>query len=176
MRAKEITGLLFLALYTGMGVAAFPQQPQQKSEARSTPAPVVSLSLSAVQDTVKAGSPVKVKATLANRSDHQITFGVAVLKPYAVEAWDSQGTLARETRLGAIRSGKIDPDQVGPSEAYDKYSVMTLKAGEKWTEEINVSDLYILDQPGEYRIQVNRYDSVGKAFVKSNAINITVVP
>jgi hypothetical protein len=41
---------------------------------------------------------------------------------------------------------------------------------------ISVSDLYDLSKPGQYTIQVRRWDDETKTWVKSNTLTVTVTP
>jgi hypothetical protein len=52
----------------------------------------------------------------------------------------------------------------------------TYAPAEERTQIIVVNDLYDLRQPGQYTIQVRRWDDETKTWVKSNTITVTVTP
>ena len=52
----------------------------------------------------------------------------------------------------------------------------TYNLGEERTQVVSVSDLYDLSKPGQYTIQVRRWDDDTKTWVKSNTITVTVTP
>jgi hypothetical protein len=95
-----------------------------------------------------------------------------------VEVQSLTGAAVRETRRGAIRSGRIDITQMTQKELAAASSYLAdLKAGEMLTEFVNVSALYIFDTPGKYRIQVRTgVPPNGEELVQSNPIIVTVTP
>lgn len=48
--------------------------------------------------------------------------------------------------------------------------------GTAYTDDLDISGLYDLSQPGNYTAQVSQFDYESKTWVKSNAITVTVVP
>ena len=53
---------------------------------------------------------------------------------------------------------------------------MRLLPGESWRDLILMKNLYDLSQPGQYTIQVRRWDDETKTWVKSNTLTVTVTP
>ena len=54
--------------------------------------------------------------------------------------------------------------------------LVSLKPGEDWRNTLRVSDLYDLSKPGQYTIQVRRWDYETRTWVKSNTVMVTVTP
>lgn len=74
--------------------------------------PAISVSLRAEHDTVKAGTPVILKKTLTNRSDHTVTFGRDVYHPSCAAAVSE--VLPTEADGAASRRGtEWDRERVG---------------------------------------------------------------
>ena len=55
-------------------------------------------------------------------------------------------------------------------------TLVSLKPSQDWRNTLRVSDLYDLSKPGQYTIQVRRWDDETKTWVKSNTITVTVTP
>jgi hypothetical protein len=139
------------------------------------------LDVSAVQEIVKSGSPVKVKATLTNKSNQDIplfflsgedgggSFTVDVRR-------DEDGKLARETRLGNVRNGHADPLTMTPGETNRSGVWFDLKPAKPLTIEVNISKLYDLISPGKYVVRIEAYDPGTNQEVKSNPLTVTVTP
>jgi len=51
---------------------------------------------------------------------------------------------------------------------------LVLKPGEDWMDAIKIRNLYDLNQPGDYTIQVERFDPATRTMVQSNTITVTV--
>jgi hypothetical protein len=141
-----------------------------------------SLNLKAPVGKVKLGTPVQVTITLKNISEHDVSIwrenatdqGGYV---YRVDIRDKKGTKPPDTKMGKGFKGLDDPAQATrdtPTERSGGW--IKLKAGEARTEDVNVSKLYDLDQPGKYAIRFRHFDEETKAFVKSNTITVTVTP
>jgi hypothetical protein len=95
-----------------------------------------------------------------------------------VHVQDSQGNLPPDTRLGRSTNHLADapPDPAWRAAARAAGALVSLKPGEDWRTTIWVSDLYDVSKPGQYTIQVRRWDDETKTWVKSNAITVTVTP
>jgi len=173
----KISGaFLVTALLAVLGTAS------GQSASPSIPQPVTSLAISALQDSVKVGSQVRIKVTLTNNSDHDLKFfrddrG----RDCGLDVRDVSGTLAPDTHLGYLLNGhvaKVDETRVSPEDLKGNSVVSTVKAGETLAWQMNVSSRYDMSKPGSYSIQVQRQDPgmiLGLA-LKSNKITVTVTP
>ena len=137
--------------------------------------PVVTLELNAVQSTVKLGSPIMVKLTVKNDSDHEFS----VLRDAndgenRMELQDNQGHLVKETRHGYVRNGHGDVKQFTISELSSSLACVPLKAGESLTLQFDVRQRYVVDQPGEYTIWMEREDPESPGAVRSNKVTINI--
>jgi len=147
----------------------------------STAPPTISLTISAVHDSVKAGSPVVIDVTLLNKSSHDIVFRREIRgRDLHVDVRDVTGKLAADTKLGYIWNGHVanlDVTRVSPQDLSLNTVIVTVKAGETLPWELDAGRLYDLSQPGKYSIQVQRQDPENPALiVKSNTITVTATP
>jgi hypothetical protein len=128
-----------------------------------------SLSITAPQESVTAGSEVRVKTKLTNISNRTLTIIDAVRDcDYPVEVRDSNGKLAPKTDYaahlkceGAVERGRN--------------IVIELKPQESREDELVIASMYDLSRPGTYLIQVFRklpQDLGGD--VKSNTFTVNV--
>jgi hypothetical protein len=155
--------------------AAAPGQTGQQGKAARTVKPTFSVSISAAQDVVKAGSAVMVNIVLTNTSDHKIGF------PWI------RGSGGRNFELN-VRDSKGNPAQPVPRSGVDKngrhyarfvtgsVGVVYLEPGQAKKDEFDACDFYILTRPGKYTIQVQRTDDESNSVVKSNPITVTIEP
>jgi hypothetical protein len=143
--------------------------------------PVISLTLSSAQNSVKAGSPILVKVVMTNISGHGIgiteeTHG----RDYHIEVRDEKGKLPPDTKLGSVWNGNhpvVHPELLSPSDLSGNLISGTMPAGEKQNTGLDVSRFYDMSQPGKYSIQVQRADPENPSIVvKSNTITVTVTP
>lgn len=167
--------ILFSATLGTLGIA-----PAQNSNPPQTQ-PVITLNISAVQKSIKAGSSVQIRVNLKNISSHDIALVMEVKgRDCRVDVRDADGKLAPETKLGYVWNGHVaspDPSRVSPQDLTGNLVYGTLKAGETQSWQMDVSKLYELKQPGRYTIQVERKDPENPSItVKSNTITVTVTP
>jgi hypothetical protein len=155
----------------------------QDSKSAQSANAVISLTISAVADTVKAGFPVLVDAILANKSNQDISEykentvdqGGFV---YQARVWDHRTLLLPETRFAVQARGEFPPDTA----RHEHYVILrsgafvTLKPGKRMTDRVDVGKLCDLSQSGKYTIQLRRFDDESKSFVESNKITVTVTP
>ena len=166
---KALLGISFaIALSSSVASA------QCSDRAKGT-APVIALELNAVQGTVKVGSPILVKLTVKNKSDHEFS----VLRDThdgenRMELQDNQGHLVKETRQGYVRNGHGDVKQFTLGELSSSLACVPLKAGESLTLQFDVRQRYVVDQPGEYAIWMEREDPESRGAVKSNKVVINI--
>jgi len=145
--------------------------------------PTISISLRAQQETVKAGAPIILEATLTNRSDHEITVGRDLIQgSYVVEVLDKSGQFATDKRAGyrhgrfdAAEFAKLSPEQAIKSGVLTRSLVSTsVKPGGTVVDTIDVSKYYDMSAPGVYKIVVERPDVGGANAVRSNPVVVTV--
>ena len=142
-----------------------------------------SLAISAVNSRVKMGAPIWLDVTMENTSDHEISVyrentddqGGFV---YKADVRDQTGATAPETKFGRRIQGHDTPEE----RAHEPYVMLTsggeskLGAGKKIVERINLTNLYALNRPGKYTIQLQRMDMENQNTVLSNKITIAVTP
>jgi len=134
----------------------------------------------------KRGTPVTLQVVTKNVSTHDIIlrrqeherdsglFGSTL----RVDVEDAGGNGPPDAELGrSINHLKeASPDPASQAAARAAGTLVSLKPGEDWRTTIWVSDLYDLSEPGEYTVQVRRWDHETKTWVKSNTITVTVTP
>lgn len=135
-----------------------------------------SLRLHGLEVPVKAGSEIRLRVTLTNTSDHDLSFGIAPGETpdqtlsYTVDIRDARGQQAPPTAfLRDLREHR--PLTAGSVFGY------TLSPGKSYEEELVITKLYVLSHPGRYTIQVARSQKPWPnpaSNVKSNAIAIIV--
>jgi hypothetical protein len=152
--------LLLLATYAA-GIPAFAQATQKP----------FSISITAANSTVKAGSDVWVTVRLVNTSNHDLDESGSISNMTGIDpnllftVWDANGKLARKLTY---------PHEFESGSPVNR----TIKPGESISEDQRVSRLYDMSRPGKYVIQVLRTasDNPRGGFVKSNTLTITVTP
>ena len=137
--------------------------------------PSLSVSISAPESVVKAGSAVKLKITTTNTSDHDVSFIVSTDGLYDIYVRDPTGALAPETPEGARKHFWSPNHRPAAGSAFTGRH--HLEADAKQEAELDVTKEYDLTKPGKYTVEVERPDpeSRGKR-LKSNTITITVTP
>lgn len=155
-----------------------------------------SITISTAQQVFKVGSKVTIRLLFKNTSDGEVPYerglGIGV-EPHGefftnVEVRDAKGELAPETEYYRLLRGKPDPSpRPFTSERPKPRPSITgsfvgylLKSGEAREEDISVSQLYDLSQPGQYTISAwRRLSDVAtnpgsKIIAFSNTLAITV--
>lgn len=143
--------------------------------------PAMLLAISAEQNSVNVGTPVRVKVILTNKSGHDVTFS----RPgdgydCRLDVRDINGKLAPDTKFGYLRSShdtKPDEFVISPDDLKGRLVVVTVKAGETLTWEEDAAKLYDMTQPGKYAVQGQMQDPTNPSeALKSNTITVTVTP
>ena len=168
--------LLFkqFALFASLLVFTVPYSAQSTQRGK----PSLSITISAPQTVVKASSPVKLRITMTNISNHNVTYYVSSAgRPYDIYVRGTSRKLAPETPAG-VRvhpwSPKYKPFSGGGSVFSGSFQI---KPGEKTETEVDLTKEYDLNQPGKYTVQVERRDPENpKKRLKSNVITLTVTP
>jgi hypothetical protein len=145
--------------------------------------PRFSITVTAVDSTVKSGSPVWVTVRMENYSNR----GLPVYREnaadqggfvYKADIRTQTGTLAPETKFGR----RIQDHDTAEERAREPYVTVTsggeqnLGPGKSIIDRMNISKLYDLTRPGKYTLELQRFDTESKTFVRSNKITVTVIP
>ncbi len=135
---------------------------------------------------VRRGSAVDIYVVTKNLSTHSIVLrrqenprDVGMLgSVFRVDISNSAGNSPADTELGQSTNhlGDTPPDPALTAAARAAGTLVSLNPGQDWRNTLRVSDLYDLSKPGQYTIQVRRWDDETKTWVKSNTITITVTP
>jgi len=156
---------------------------QEPSPERKKP-PATSVTLHVDHNTFKVGTPIILKATLTNQSDHEITTGYDASRGvFVVDVFDQAGKFATDKRPG-YHNGRYDivelsrtwtPEQLFKSGLLTGNLVnLTMKPGGTIEENIEVSKYYDMTTPGVYKIVVESGDPETGSIVKSNPVALTV--
>lgn len=137
--------------------------------------PPLSLSISAAESVVKAGSDVRVDIAITNVSQHEITFlrtpGVGRGELDAeLEVTDEHGNATQMTKYWESLK-KYGIERVEGS----RISIV-LKPGESFKTSVALNKLYDLNRAGNYTIYAKKRvpDYLGGGVVESNVVTITV--
>jgi hypothetical protein len=130
----------------------------------------LSLSITAQQQVVQIGSEVKIRTTLTNLTNHVITLHDRIRAcDYPVQVRDESGKLAAETDYQRHLN-------CNARFAESRNILVALKPQESREDEIIINQLFQLNSPGNYSIQVSRRipKELGPEAIKSNTVTITV--
>lgn len=145
--------------------------------AGETHQPCFSINLSAPQTTIRSGYEFRAKVTLTMIRSCPYSEGKRMAEfEYTVDVRDSNGNAPLESKYSKAIKGK---DGGRPAMLFvdsDELPTFDRKSGEAFTRNLDVSGLYDLSEPGNYTVQVSRFDGDSKTLVKSNTVTVTVVP
>lgn len=178
-RAARVCGFFAVTLMAG-ATANVGVEGQQTTQPVT---PVFSLAISTAKGVVKTGSPIQIDITVKNVSDHGISLSTFYIRPNVetsdrVTIVDADGSKSLETELARRSLGHSTPEDESrsPTVVTGKLVFLNLKAGQSFTYQLNVNELYDLSVPGKYSIQIERLNDEGNVSVKSNKITVTVIP
>ena len=157
-----------LAIAIAAGGCAF----GQSAAAGGNKKPAFTMVISAVQNSVKPGSDVRIKVDIKNTSTQQIRLFRSKYddgRPYKIEVSDEEGGAARLTKFGR----KVLKNEGYGTIDFGGGGHIALAPGATLGDDLLISDLFDLTVPGKYTVQLQRLDEAGTA-VKSNTITITV--
>jgi hypothetical protein len=151
----------------------------------ATVKPSFSITISAPEIVVKAGGRVKISLALKNESGERIALvrevSLGLAESYTdLDVRDEKGRPVPESRFYAVLKGKPDPYKAtGPGFAPPlvvggSHIREWVSPGDTWKDEITVSNLLDMKQPGKYTISLSRLDPASNTVVKSNTITVTV--
>jgi hypothetical protein len=177
-----------LLFYTALVTAVFGDTMAQGGAKQLEGGPsVVALSLSAVEDTVKLGSMLRVKVKLTNKSAAEIPVWSENGEPgtgtYQVDVRDEKGDVAPETTSGHYHNGHHDLSNMSSAEfdtngrfLQGSGAELEFKPGQTFTFETVVNRLYKISEPGKYVIRVSMIDPVSRRKIESNTVVVRVTP
>jgi hypothetical protein len=135
------------------------------------------LTLQAPKQPLKAGKPVVLRLIITNTSDHKLYLPISqgsgeVGVIYRVHVLDERGHPAPPHVPPPPPKGKP------PTVAYNVHGT-ELQPGQRFTDQVDVTALYDLSQPGKYKIWIvapyYRGPHVPNGLVRSNTVTETVV-
>jgi hypothetical protein len=128
-----------------------------------------SIHIAAIHNPVPSG--VQITSTIANISNREITLHMVNQCDYSMDVRDEHGKLRPETLF------KQNLDCSHPGSLTGRNIVIVLRPQESTSEEVRVSELFDMTNPGEYTVRVSRNVSVSKkdGVVKSNKIVVSVI-
>jgi len=134
--------------------------------------PAITLQLTARESSTRVGRPVAVRVTVVNDSDQPVTYNnTSIACNYSFKVLTGAGSPAPETDFKK-RSNCRPADE---PQLTGRNIVVTLNPGRSNSEELNVTELYDMSQPGQYSIQVERtFPGIGH--FTSNTVSVTVTP
>jgi hypothetical protein len=123
----------------------------------------------------KIGEPIVVTVTVTNLTDHTIGWSSVLGKDSEYRAFQydlERGKHPVETtRFHRKITGKLRPGDPDEPLGYDSIPIPH-PPGKMFEMKIDLARLYELAEPGEYTLQVNRYDEAAEMWVHSNTITI----
>jgi hypothetical protein len=150
----------------------------QNSQPQQVP---VTLTLSSPQSTMHAGSEVKLDITLTNVSQKDFDeYLISTNRPrdieggYKVDVRDSENKPVKETDHGMKVHG-TDPNEK-PFSGSVFSGHMVIKPGGTAHRTRILSQEFDLSKPGHYTVQAERRDRLTNILVKSNKLEITLLP
>ena len=147
------------------------------SEVSSSAKPPFSIRLQPVQSAVRAGKPILFQITITNTTNHPVLVETRIPTWWsAFEVRDDRGQTS-PSRRGRVLADPahrgIRPEDYPPLEGGPAWLLAPQQSAV--VENVPMSDLHDLSQPGTYQVLVRRPDGVG-GVVKSNTVIITVTP
>ncbi|HTC64636.1 MAG TPA: hypothetical protein VK709_17480 [Candidatus Saccharimonadales bacterium] len=181
MRNPYLCILICAVFFVCSGASA--QNAPQASTKPPGRTPVNTITISAFEDSVKAGKSIYVVVYLTNATNHEIAFQRLLTGAECkIDVRDAQGNLPAETGRGYLHNGhkansEWDETRFSPSDLDDNGVGEMVKAGQAITWPINVTKFYEMASPGKYSVRLECGDPEDPTIVlKSNTITITITP
>lgn len=158
--------------------------PNSSKPVVSPAAPQFSLTIIPREPTMSLDSPIPLEIMTKNVSDqrlylwaeesHHQQAGVT----YQISVVDENATAPHDTAFGKAAKARTDIPSASkaPSLSSGSGETLVLRPGESWIDTINIKTLYEIKKPGDYTIQVERFDPATNTMVKSNTITVSVTP
>ena len=127
----------------------------------------------------KVNEPLKVTITVTNTTNHVVYWSSDVGKDTQYTAFhydlEQNGHEVETTFFHRKVTGRNRPGD--PEETYSSSSVLLPHApGKMFEMTIDLKRLYEISAPGQYTLQVSRYDEATKSTVRSNTIVLDIAP
>ena len=142
-----------------------------------TEKPGLNMTISLKQKTVKPGAEVIVSIDVVNISDKTLMVRRnRPPSPYTVQIVDGAGKEFALTDLGRVLvGGGMTTDAKGNRRmVLGDFREGGLAAGKTLHEEVEVSRIYDLSQPGEYTIRFQRTDPATRLTISSNTVTLII--
>ncbi len=143
-------------------------QPQGAAAPRPTARTSYTPAIDTLDDTVTAGSQIRLQIEVTNTSNDQFVYDPGITK-LVFDVRNAQGGSA--PLMPAGESLRKMYGSVGHGQLITVPQGKTMSAGAAQLDKI-----YDLSKPGKYTVQVSRFDDTTKVWVKSNTITLTVTP
>lgn len=135
--------------------------------------PTFTLQLSSASPKVQNGDDAVVTIKMTNVSDHVIEYAVGGPGPlFQLHVQHEHGNMVKETAHGMKIHG-TDPHR---PRFFGSIIAVPLKIGETLINKSELGKEYDLTAPGVYKVSASRIDPETHNVVKSNEIQITVLP
>ncbi|MCU1240459.1 MAG: hypothetical protein JWO71_1185 [Candidatus Acidoferrum typicum] len=139
--------------------------------------PAITITISSDRMDISPGSPLPVEITLLNTSNHDVVVGQDLSRKgefvYTIKVKEDTGSEASKTDYHRAHRGEPTKKPILINESLFQ---VTVQPGKTLKDDVDISTLYDLTQPGKYTVQVERVDPISKTVVKSNSIIVTVTP
>ncbi len=130
----------------------------------------------------KPGFPVGLTVRTTNTSHQRIRLRTDKVTTehvgsiYKVEVHDNTGAFPPDTDFGRLAKNRdlSPPPPLSPITPPGDGLSLSLKPGETWADSIMLNKVYALNKPGQYNIQVRRWDDQTQTWVESNTVTVTV--
>jgi len=146
----------------------------QNKQPANVPKPQVSVTISSPNVATKIGSPILVKVTITNISDHDMIVPALPLEDlrsqFRIEVRDSQGnevSLRKPLHPSTMPPKPEDLPMGGQRGIF-------LPPGGSSVFDVDLLQIFNLNQPGNYTVQAKHFNGPDKSWVKSNTISLTV--
>src|SRR5882762_10011061 len=168
-RTPLTLALLLLASVSSLAPVVAQNKPPKENPVAANADPF-SVVIAAKWPSEKVGSDLTVIATIRNTSTKRITIiDTDRFCDYTVEVRDGAGDVPPPDKWRQ----KTNCEDVGIS---GRRIFRELKPNESYSDPLILKQWYEMNQPGKYQVQIGRKipDQLGKGWVKSNMISLTV--
>jgi hypothetical protein len=165
-----LTLVLFLLAAVSSLAPVVAQNKSPKGDPVAANAAPFSVVIAAEWPSEKVGSDLTVMATITNTSTERITLiDTRRFCDYTVDVRNDAGDVLRTDKWRQ----KINCEGV---EISGRRIIRELKPNESYSDPLILKQWYEMNQPGKYQVQIERKipDQLGKGWVKSNTISVTV--
>jgi hypothetical protein len=143
--------------------------------------PPFTITLTAPKNPLKIGSKIRVDIMLKNTSNTDISVSKSNAEDqaefsYVIDVRDEKDEPPPKTEYARSLNGEDANDPKHIKVVVSSDVISTLKPGETLNDIAVLNRLYDLSRPGKYVVQIGRQipKELGRGFVKSNAVTLTV--